>query len=130
MKKIILFCFICLAVCSCKKETKNDKTMLCNALAARIVNGFYAPTPAPFGDFEALKFFKCDQEKVADFLMEVYREDITHYELLYKARPRDEKNKAAVENAFAREESPLERLVRKFGLNQNGRELIETKEEK
>ena len=31
---------------------------------------------------------------------------------------------AAVENAFAREESPLERLVREFGLNQNGREII------
>ena len=104
--------------------------MLCNALAARIVNGFYAPTPAPFGDFEALKFFKCNQEKVADFLMEVYREDITYYELLYKARPRDEKNKAAVENALAREESPFERLKREFGLDQDTRETIEEKEKK
>ena len=79
--------------------------MLCNALAARIVNGFYAPTPAPFGNVDVLKFFKCDQERVADFLMEVYREDIEHYNLLYKARPRGEKNKTA-----------LIELMRKFDL--------------
>jgi len=77
MKRACVLLILSFFAFSCAKEKDKNKENLCNALAVRSISSF--DTLAPIGDFEALKFFKCDQEKVASFLIDYYGTDIFYF---------------------------------------------------